>query len=233
MWGIDNGPAISNASSTTVTFPRLTPSGTGELYVGYDAVANTAAAGSTAGFTYSVTSDADVTAYDTNVTGVVQPTATQSPAGVSGGVGVLITASVAAAKPTVTLVNPNTGSTAGGTSVTITGTNFTGASAVKFGATAATTFTVNSATSDHRHLAGGDGYRRRHGDDRRRHQRHERRPTSSPTRCRRPPSPGQPDHGPEHGRNLGDHHRHQPHRCHGREVRRHRGDDLHRQQRHV
>jgi CSLREA domain-containing protein len=49
--------------------------------------------------------------------------------------------------PTVTAISPTMGGTAGGTSVTITGTNFTGATAVKFGATAATSFTVNSATS--------------------------------------------------------------------------------------
>ena len=42
---------------------------------------------------------------------------------------------------------PHSGPTAGGTSVTITGTNFTGATAVKFGTVAASTFTVNSATS--------------------------------------------------------------------------------------
>ncbi|MBV9044213.1 MAG: IPT/TIG domain-containing protein, partial [Alphaproteobacteria bacterium] len=48
--------------------------------------------------------------------------------------------------PTVTAVSPSSGTTAGGTSVTITGTNFASASAVKFGTTAATTFTVNSAT---------------------------------------------------------------------------------------
>ena len=37
--------------------------------------------------------DADVVAYDTSVSGAVQPTAKQSPAGVSGGVAALITAS--------------------------------------------------------------------------------------------------------------------------------------------
>ncbi len=47
--------------------------------------------------------------------------------------------------PSVSAVSPNSGSTSGGQVVTITGTNFTGASAVKFG-TAAATFTVNSAT---------------------------------------------------------------------------------------
>ncbi|MBB5066078.1 chitobiase/beta-hexosaminidase C-terminal domain-containing protein [Granulicella mallensis] len=49
--------------------------------------------------------------------------------------------------PTVTGISPASGPSAGGTSVTITGTNFTGATAVNFGATPATSLTVNSATS--------------------------------------------------------------------------------------
>ncbi len=49
--------------------------------------------------------------------------------------------------PTLTSVAPNTGTTAGGTVVTLTGTNFTGATGVTFGGTAATIYTVNSATS--------------------------------------------------------------------------------------
>ncbi|MBO0492204.1 putative Ig domain-containing protein [Pseudomonas sp. Marseille-Q1929] len=49
--------------------------------------------------------------------------------------------------PTLTAVSPNTGSTAGGTSVTLTGTNLTGATSVSLGGTAATAFTVTSATS--------------------------------------------------------------------------------------
>ena len=52
----------------------------------------------------------------------------------------------APAVPSITSVSPSTGTTAGGTSVTITGTNFTGATAVTFGGTPATSFTVNSAT---------------------------------------------------------------------------------------
>jgi hypothetical protein len=48
--------------------------------------------------------------------------------------------------PTVDSVIPNSGPTAGGTSVTIGGTNFTAATAVAFGTAAATTYTVNSAT---------------------------------------------------------------------------------------
>src|SRR5262249_38966239 len=46
--------------------------------------------------------------------------------------------------PTITSFNPTSGPV--GTSVVITGTNLTGATAVKFNGTSATTFTVNSAT---------------------------------------------------------------------------------------
>jgi IPT/TIG domain len=49
--------------------------------------------------------------------------------------------------PTVTRLSPKRGHAAGGTAVTITGTSFTGASAVRFGATSASSFTVLSATS--------------------------------------------------------------------------------------
>jgi hypothetical protein len=49
--------------------------------------------------------------------------------------------------PTVSAIAPNEGPRAGGTSVTITGTELTGASAVKFGATAAASFSVNSESS--------------------------------------------------------------------------------------
>ncbi|MEH3114781.1 MBG domain-containing protein [Pedobacter terrae] len=57
-----------------------------------------------------------------------------------------ITYTQAVAVPTVTALSPTSGPTGGGTSVTITGTNFSGTTAVTFGATAATGFTVNSAT---------------------------------------------------------------------------------------
>ena len=48
--------------------------------------------------------------------------------------------------PTVTGISPASGPTAGGTSVTISGTNFTGATAVSFGATAASSYTVDNGT---------------------------------------------------------------------------------------
>ncbi|MBW3507900.1 putative Ig domain-containing protein [Janthinobacterium sp. NKUCC06_STL] len=81
-----------------------------------------------------------------------------SPAGSAGTVNVTVTASggtsaTGAANqftyipaPTVTSISPTAGPTAGGGSVIITGTGFTGATAVTFGATAASGFTVNSAT---------------------------------------------------------------------------------------
>ncbi len=47
--------------------------------------------------------------------------------------------------PTVTSVTPSSGSTAGGTSATIAGTNLTGATAVKFGSTNAASYNVDSA----------------------------------------------------------------------------------------
>jgi uncharacterized repeat protein (TIGR03803 family) len=48
--------------------------------------------------------------------------------------------------PTISTVTPAMGTTAGGTNVTITGTDFLGATAVTFGGMAATSFTVDSAT---------------------------------------------------------------------------------------
>ena len=51
------------------------------------------------------------------------------------------------APPTLTSVAPSSGSTAGATAVTLTGTNLTGATAVAFGGAAATGFTVNNATT--------------------------------------------------------------------------------------
>lgn len=53
----------------------------------------------------------------------------------------------AASAPSVSGVTPSSGTSAGGTAVVVLGSNFTGASAVSFGSTAASSFVVNSATS--------------------------------------------------------------------------------------
>jgi polyvinyl alcohol dehydrogenase (cytochrome) len=55
-------------------------------------------------------------------------------------------AQLTSALPTVTKVAPAKGPVGGGTTVTITGTNFSGAMTVKFGAIGATSFVVDSAT---------------------------------------------------------------------------------------
>ncbi len=51
-----------------------------------------------------------------------------------------------ATPPTLTSISPSSGPTSGGTTVTITGTNLTGATAVDFGTVGAASFTVVSAT---------------------------------------------------------------------------------------
>jgi hypothetical protein len=56
-------------------------------------------------------------------------------------------ASVFAELPTVTAISPSSGSRAGGTSVSITGTGFTEATGVSFGEASASSFKVNSDTS--------------------------------------------------------------------------------------
>jgi RHS repeat-associated protein len=87
------GSSNNTTSSTTVTFPTLTPSASHELYVGFARIPNTGVAGSTSGFTYDVTSpNANLYIYNPNVSSAVSPTGVESPAGTSIAVGALITA---------------------------------------------------------------------------------------------------------------------------------------------
>ncbi|MBB5048945.1 hypothetical protein HNR60_003716 [Rhodopseudomonas rhenobacensis] len=65
----------------------------------------------------------------------------------SGGTGTGVGLYTYAATPTVASIAPNAGPISGGTNVTITGTNFTGASTVTIGGAAATAITVVSATT--------------------------------------------------------------------------------------
>ena len=148
LWALDKSGTLNNASSSTVSFPSLTPTGAGELYFGFAFATNDTSSGSNAGFSYVVTPMANIAAYNPDVSAAVAPTATESPAGTSASAGVLLDASTTTTSPpTVTSLSTTTGPTTGGTSTTITGTNFNGVTGVKFGTTAATTFTVNSPTS--------------------------------------------------------------------------------------
>jgi hypothetical protein len=58
-----------------------------------------------------------------------------------------VTVTIVAAPPAISAVTPASGAAAGGTSVTISGNGFTGATAVTFDGTAAASFSVNSDTS--------------------------------------------------------------------------------------
>ena len=116
--------------------------------------------GGTSGYTYVVESGALPTGLSLSGSGLLSgtPTATgtsnfvlKSTDSTAGGGPYSKTISIsltinAAPIPTVGSISPSTGSTTGGTSVVITGTNLTGAGAVKFGASNASSFTVNSPT---------------------------------------------------------------------------------------
>jgi len=71
--------------------------------------------------------------------------ATVAPSGSVAGKEIELSAEVQPT-PAITAVTPSFGSVTGGTTVTIAGTDFTAASAVKFGSTPATSFTVESDT---------------------------------------------------------------------------------------
>ncbi len=92
--------------------------------------------------TYTVVSSTKITASTPAEAAGTVPVRVTTPSGVSA-------ASVAdrytyEAGPTVTSLNPSSGPTAGAQSVTITGTNFTAATKVTFGGTAATYTVVSS-----------------------------------------------------------------------------------------
>ncbi|WP_169813393.1 beta strand repeat-containing protein [Nocardia vaccinii] len=96
--------------------------------------------GTTAAGSFTVVSATQITAAAPAGTGTVQITVTTA-GGVSNGVGYTYVP-----VPSLTGVSPNSGPPAGGTTVTLTGTNLAGATAVTFGTTAAGSFTAVSAT---------------------------------------------------------------------------------------
>ena len=126
------GPA-SGGTSVTVTGTNF-------------ASGDTVAFGSTAATSVTVNSATSITATSPAGSGTVDVT-------VTGAGGTSATSSAdqftyaTAPAPTVSNVNPATGPASGGTSVTVTGTNFASGDTVAFGSNAATGVTVNSATS--------------------------------------------------------------------------------------
>ena len=91
------GPRTAPRASPTTSRPpspsRASPRpGSRELYAGFASAATTAGAGTTSGYTYDVTSGANLFLYNPSVSAVTAPTGVASPSGTSGAVGALITA---------------------------------------------------------------------------------------------------------------------------------------------
>ncbi|MGH7019824.1 MAG: IPT/TIG domain-containing protein [Brevundimonas sp.] len=137
------------APTVTSISPTSGPTGGGRTVIitgtGFSAAPATGAVkfGAT-NATYTINSNTQITATSpANSAGVYDITVTTS-----GGTSATSAADqfTYVAAPTVTSISPTSGPSMGGTSVTITGTNFSGVTAVTFGATAASGFTVNSAT---------------------------------------------------------------------------------------
>ena len=140
--------AGASGSSAAASSGTATTTVANELIFGADIVATLTTAAGT-GFTSRIitTPNGDI-AEDKLVTtaGSNSATATLS----ASGPWVMQMATFSAVSgplPTVSSVAPNSGTTAGGTAVTITGTNFVAGATVNFGSTAATNVVVVSGTS--------------------------------------------------------------------------------------
>ena len=79
-WFVTNSNTINNSASTTITYPSLRASGTNGLYWGYARSAGTGSAGSTSGFSYTVTGASNVVTYNPTMTSgsTYQPTASNT-----------------------------------------------------------------------------------------------------------------------------------------------------------
>ena len=132
-------PKVSSVSPNTGT----TAGGTSVTITGTNFAAGaTVTFGSNAATNVVVVSGTQITATTPGGSaGAVTVTVT-----VNGQAGSLANGFTYVVPPTVTSVSPNTGSTTGGTAVTITGTNFAAGATVTFGSNAATNIVVVSGT---------------------------------------------------------------------------------------
>lgn len=96
VWALDGAQTgtKTNASSATVAFPTLTPSGLNRMYAGYGLVANTAlTTGQTAGYTVNLDPGSNPYFFSSSVANSAQsPTCAQNTAGLSGTIAALVTA---------------------------------------------------------------------------------------------------------------------------------------------
>lgn len=87
---------LNNASSTNLTYPSLTPSGSGRLYFGHGYGQSTSAtAGTTSGVVYTADTAVDQVVWSLNVSAVLQPIGKFTSAQPSGSIGVLMVPSAA------------------------------------------------------------------------------------------------------------------------------------------
>ncbi|MFT9476495.1 IPT/TIG domain-containing protein [Streptomyces sp. Mo3] len=146
--GTSNGVAYGYVSAPVPVLTSVSPGqgpvggGNTVTLTGSDLTGVTAVTfGSTPAASFSVVSATQITAVaPPGATGPVQITVT-GPGGTSNGVTYFYVG-----VPTLTGAAPALGPVAGGNTVTLTGTNLLGATAVRFGATPASSFTVVSAT---------------------------------------------------------------------------------------
>ena len=144
--------AAAVGSSTTANSGSATTTAANDLIFGADTVA-TGTPGPGAGFTTRIitTHDSDLAEDEIGPTpGSYSATAPLSPSGywVMQMAAFKVQGSGSGTPaPTVSSVSPNSGSTNGGTSVTITGTNFSAGATVTFGGTAASNVNLVSSTS--------------------------------------------------------------------------------------
>lgn len=97
LWARDGTQSgfLNNASSTNLTYPSLTPSGSSRLYFGHGyGSSGSATAGTTSGVVYTSDTAADQAVWALNVSAVLQPIGKFSSAQTSGAIGVLMIASV-------------------------------------------------------------------------------------------------------------------------------------------
>ncbi len=137
----------ASGNSTSASSGAATTTSASELIFGANTVATTTKAAGT-GFTSRIITspDGDI-AEDKVVTSTGSNTATSTLSSAGPWVMQMVTLyAVTGPAPTVTSVSPNSGTTAGGTAVTITGTNFAAGATVTFGGVAATNVVVVSGT---------------------------------------------------------------------------------------
>jgi hypothetical protein len=126
-----NSGAVGGGQSVTIT---------GTAFTGTTSVTF----GGTTATSFNVVSDTSITAVTPSHAAGIVSVAVTTAAGTGTGSNLY---SYAASPPTVASISPNTGTTLGGTAVTITGTNFTGTPQVTIGKVAAAEVTVVNSTT--------------------------------------------------------------------------------------